>query len=226
MSSDANTFIGSSSLPAVPLSTVAIVANAAMQQQQQQQQQQQPAKAQPAQPTRLETLDEPVSATIMRDIRRVAIKLRHVFLPFGTVRELRNWDLWGPLILCLMLAATLSFTAPDNQAALIFSAVFVIVWCGAGVVALNAALLGGKISFLQSVCVLGYCIAPLNLASILCLTWTNHVYRILIVLVAFLWAARASAGFMAQLVSIERKLLAVYPVLLFYLTIGWMILLQ
>ncbi len=39
---------------------------------------------------------------------------------------------------------TLSIGAPEDQSALVFAAVFVIVWCGAGVVTLNAALLGGQ----------------------------------------------------------------------------------
>jgi hypothetical protein len=38
----------------------------------------------------LETLDEPVSDTILRDLRRVAIKLKHVLVPKDTVKELRD----------------------------------------------------------------------------------------------------------------------------------------
>ena len=38
----------------------------------------------------LETLDEPVSVTILRDLRRVAIKLKHVLIPGNTVKELRD----------------------------------------------------------------------------------------------------------------------------------------
>jgi len=43
-----------------------------------------------------------------RDLRNVGAKLRLVLLPTGspeqTLKELRNWDLWGPLLLCLLLA--------------------------------------------------------------------------------------------------------------------------
>lgn len=39
-------------------------------------------------------------------------------------------------------------------------------------------------------------------------------------------ACRASVGFMAQLLPEDRKALGVYPVLLFYLAIAWMILVQ
>jgi len=175
---------------------------------------------------RRETLDEPVWDTIKRDLTKVGVKLKHVLLPGDHIKELRNWDLWGPLLLCLLLATTLSFKAADDQAALMFAAVFVIVWMGAFFVTINAALLGAQISFLQSVCVLGYCIAPLNIASILCYFSSNHIYQFIVVSVSFVWAVRASVGFMAALMVPERKLLAVYPVLLFYVTIGWMILLQ
>ena len=103
---------------------------------------------------------------------------------------------------------------------------FVIVWVGAGVITLNAALLGGRMSFLQSVCVLGYCLAPLNVASILCHVWANKIFHFVVVLVAFGWSTRASVGFMAQLLQDNRRALGVYPVLLFYIAIAWMILVQ
>jgi hypothetical protein len=132
----------------------------------------------------------------------------------------------GPLILCLLLAISLSWSSSSKQSASIFAAVFVIVWIGAGVVTLNAALLGGRISFLQSVCVLGYCIAPLNIASLLCHIYHNTIFQFCSVSVAFIWSTKASVGFMSQLVPEQRKALAVYPVLLFYITISWMVLVQ
>lgn len=74
-------------------------------------------------------------------------------------------DLWGPLLVCLMLSSILSVTAPGDSASLVFAAVFVIVWVGAAAVTLNAQLLGGTISFFQSVCILGYCVFPLTLSA-------------------------------------------------------------
>jgi hypothetical protein len=175
----------------------------------------------------LETLDEPVMTTIMRDVRMVGIKLKHVLIPTATSnKELRNWDLWGPLFLCLLLASTLSMTAKEEQTALVFAAVFVIVWCGAAVVTLNAALLGGKISFLQSVCVLGYCLCPLNIASVVCRAWSSKIFHLVVVIICFLWSTRASVGFMGQLVPEDRRALGVFPILLFYITIAWMVLVQ
>lgn len=62
----------------------------------------------------------------------------------GTLRVLREWDLWGPLLLCLVLSIILSINAPSGQASLVFASVFVTVWAGAAVVTVNAKLLGGN----------------------------------------------------------------------------------
>ena len=85
-------------------------------------------------------------------------------------------DLWGPLLVCLLLSSVLSFTAPGDTASLVFAAVFVIVWCGAAAVTINAQLLGGSISFFQSICILGYCVFPLTIASIICLV-LSFIYK-------------------------------------------------
>ena len=140
-----------------------------------------------------------------------------------TIKELRNWDLWGPLLLCLTLSIVLSARATDGQSSLVFGAVFVVLWGGAAVVTVNAQLLGGKVSFFQSVCVLGYCVFPIVVASLLCLAWTNPIYRSIVTGIAFIWATRASVVFMSQLVNPERKMLAAYPTLLFYSVLSWMV---
>ena len=59
------------------------------------------------------TLNEPISTTFMRDLRRVGGKLRTVLLPMNpetdTLRELRDWDMWGPLLICLTLSMCVLF---------------------------------------------------------------------------------------------------------------------
>ena len=47
-----------------------------------------------------------------------------------------------------------------------FGMLFLIMWGGAFVVTINTKLLGGHISFFQCVCVLGYCVFPIVLASV------------------------------------------------------------
>ncbi|ETV75743.1 hypothetical protein H257_10117 [Aphanomyces astaci] len=181
------------------------------------------------------TLDEPVSETILRDVRLVGSKLKVVLMPKNTSDEtlhaLRDWDLWGPLLVCLTLSIMLSISAPTNQSAMVFTGVFVVVWAGAAVVTINAQLLGSTISFFQSICVLGYCVFPLVIATLFTTIFRvlslGHVtVRLVVVAVGFLWSTRASVVFMSQLVPPKRKALTVYPVLLFYLFIGWMILIS
>jgi len=176
----------------------------------------------------LQTLDEPVSETLKRDIRAIGIKLKYVLLPRISeeemIRELRNWDLGGPLMLCMFLSIILSLNAAD-QASFVFAMVFVIVWGGAAVVTLNAQLLGGDVSFFQSVCVLGYCIFPIVLASVLCL-WDNAIWRAIITTISFAWSTRASVVFMSQLVNPNRKGLAAFPVFLFYSVLCWLVFME
>jgi hypothetical protein len=57
---------------------------------------------------------------------------------------LRDWDLWGPLIFCLLLSVLLSFTARAEQRDAVFSGVFAMIWLGEAVVTLQIKLLGGN----------------------------------------------------------------------------------
>ncbi len=176
------------------------------------------------------TLDEPVSATILRDLRKIWVKIRHVLNPTGgqqeTLKELRNWDLWGPLLLCLQLSIMLSIASPPGQEDVLFASVFFIFWVGSGVVTLNAQLLGARISFFQSVCILGYCIFPLNIASVLCYFVSNWIFRTVVGAICYVWSTRASVVFMGSMVEEKRKILAVFPVFLFYIIITWMIVIE
>ncbi|ORE10620.1 Yip1-domain-containing protein [Rhizopus microsporus var. microsporus] len=175
-----------------------------------------------------DTLDEPVSVTIMRDVKKVANKSLQVLHPNGDRNVLRDWDLWGPLIFCLILAIVLSVEAPKEQAMPIFTGVFVIVWAGAAVVTVNAQLLGGAVSFFQSVCVIGYCLFPIVASAIIALFVKFIWIRLPIAIVSFAWSTYASVGFMSetQIHLQNRRALAVYPLFLFYFVITWLVLIS
>ena len=126
----------------------------------------------------------------------------------------------------MTVRSCLGIRAPENQSAVVFTGVFFIVWFGAAVVTLNAKLLGGTLSFFQSVCVLGYCIFPLVLASIVGLFVGSIIIRAVIVSVSFGWSTMASVGFLSDSGLGRRRLLAVYPVGLFYFVLGWMTLIS
>ena len=95
-----------------------------------------------------DTLTEPVCDTIMRDVNMIYTKLAYGKFPRKVIAEkaaaLRDWDLWGPLFLCLLLSFTLSTTAKTDDGSLVFEIIFVIVWAGAAIVANNGQLLGGN----------------------------------------------------------------------------------
>merc|ERR1712050_93723 len=132
----------------------------------------------------------------------------------------------GPLILCLCLGLIIALQAPSSdQASYAFADVFVIVWVGSAVVTVNALLLEGKVSFFQTVCVLGYCIFPLVIAAFCAMILKVEWLKVVLVAVGLAWAATASVGFVTELVPEDRKLLGLYPVWLFYVAIAWIILL-
>ena len=146
------------------------------------------------------------------------------------LKQLKDWDLWGPLVVCLALAVTLSFKAPTDQAALVFAAVFATVWVGGAAVTVNAQLLGGTVSFFQSLCVLGYSVFPLALAAMLIgvlkIAVRTWLWLDMIVIGAgCVWALRVSSVFISLYVKPERRALALYPVLIFFLFLSWLILL-
>nr|XP_020467200.1 protein YIPF6 [Monopterus albus] len=179
------------------------------------------------------TLDEPVKETILRDLRAVGKKFIHVLYPKRSSALLRDWDLWGPLLLCVTLALLLQGGAADNddQGGPQFAEVFVIIWFGSIIITLNSKLLGGTISFFQSLCVLGYCILPLTAAMAVCrivlLSGSGKVsfaVRLVVVTASFGWSTFASTAFLTGSQPPNRKALVVYPVFLFYFVIGWMIL--
>jgi hypothetical protein len=110
------------------------------------------------------------------------------------IQSLKDWDLWGPLVLCLALAVLLSLKAPTNQSSLVFAAVFCSVWAGGTVVTVNAQLLGGTISFFQSLCVMGYSMFPMVIAAfiigcfkLLIRTWM--LFDLIFITLGFVWSS-------------------------------------
>ncbi|KAJ3093194.1 hypothetical protein HK100_006751 [Physocladia obscura] len=74
-----------------------------------------PSSSSQSQTSNIDTLDEPVTETIVRFPNAQSVKKR------------------------------LSVTAPDSQVAQVFTSVFVIIWGGSAVVTVNTKLLGGKL---------------------------------------------------------------------------------
>lgn len=116
--------------------------------------------------------------------------------------------------------------AKTGQSGIVFGGVFIIVWIGSVIVTMNAQLLGGKISFFQSVCVLGYCIFPLVLCSLLFLVIKHWTLRMIFSLPACAWSILSSGAIVSTSVHRDRQLLSTYPVVLFYLFISYLVFVQ
>jgi hypothetical protein len=71
--------------------------------------------------------------------------------------------------------------------------------------------------------VLGYCVCPLVIAAVLGLVLNSAVWKVPVVCFAYVWCCRASVVFMSEMVLERRRLLAVFPVCLFYLVVAWMV---
>jgi len=86
-------------------------------------------------------------------------KLKVVVFPFlnpssDSKETLRQWDLWGPLLICILLSFILTVSDTDN-ADKKFSLIFCVMWLGSAVVTINAQLLKAHVTTFQLMCTLG-----------------------------------------------------------------------
>ena len=172
------------------------------------------------------TLDETILTTIMRDLKLILIKLKFVVIPYGSKEKksyhIKQWDLWGPLILNLILAGTLAFNSEEKSQMIIL--VFTIFWMGGIILFLNANFLGVKASVFQIFCLLGYCLFPLDVSAIFVSIFNiNGILRFIIVILMCVWSIYSSSDYLKNLTNPEQRYLVLYPCILFYLYISWFI---
>ena len=172
------------------------------------------------------TLDETILTTIMRDLKLILIKLKFVVIPYGSKEKksyhIKQWDLWGPLILNLILAGTLAFNSEEKSQMIIL--VFTIFWMGGIILFLNANFLGVKASAFQIFCLLGYCLFPLDVSAIFVSIFNiNGILRFIIVILMCAWSIYSSSDYLKNLTNPEQRYLVLYPCILFYLYISWFI---
>ena len=114
------------------------------------------------------TLDESILTTILRDLSLIYTKLKFVVMPYISKDKksyhIKQWDLWGPLLLNLILACTLAINSDDKGQMIIL--IFVVFWMGGVILFLNANFLGVNTSIFQIFCLLGYCLFPLDVCAI------------------------------------------------------------
>ncbi|KAI9892288.1 MAG: hypothetical protein M1814_001747 [Vezdaea aestivalis] len=144
-----------------------------------------------------------------------------VVLQGGMSEGLRDWDLWGPLVFCLLLSTLLSMTAKEDQTSAVFAGVFAIIWIGEAVVTFQIKLLGGNISFFQSICIIGYTLFPLVIAALLSAVRLPAIARIPVYLVLVAWSLAAGVSILGGSGVVKNRVgIAVYPLFVFYISLG------
>ena len=172
------------------------------------------------------TLNESIITTINRDLLLIYTKIKYVVNPFipreQKDTQIRQWDLWGPLVLNMTLAFTLSFNTKEKSQ--MTTLIFVIFWLGGVILFLNANFLGVKTSIFQMLCLLGYCLFPLNLAAIIVTLFNfNDILRLIIVILNLFWSIYSSSDYLKIMINQDQRYLVLYPFILFYLYISWFI---
>ncbi|KAL8149491.1 protein YIP4b-like [Apium graveolens] len=172
------------------------------------------------------TLTEPVWDTVKRDLSRIVSNLKLVVFPNPNRddpgKALRDWDLWGPFFFIVFLGLTLSWSASVKKSE-VFAVAFALLAAGAVILTLNVLLLGGHIIFFQSLSLLGYCLFPLDIGALICMLNDNVIMKLVVVGVTMAWSSWAAYPFMSTAVNPRRKALALYPVLLMYVSVGFLV---
>ena len=172
------------------------------------------------------TLNESIRTTINRDLTLIFTKIKYVVNPLIPRDQknfhIRQWDLWGPLLLNMALAFTLSFATKEKSQ--ITTLIFVIFWLGGVILYLNANFLGVKASIFQILCLLGYCLFPLNLSAIIVTIFNlNDILKLILVMSTLCWSVYSSSDYLRVISNQEQRYLVLYPCILFYLYISWFI---
>lgn len=115
----------------------------------------------------------------------------------------------------------------------VFPLIICMVFIVGFIVALNIVLLGGKLSILGTICLLGYCCAPLVISSLIVWIFTMcNMPRFLCTLLSCIfsglgaaWGIYGVSGFFKDIIEKGRVFLGVYPVFFFFITMAMIILL-
>ena len=106
----------------------------------------------------------------------------------------------------------------DSGDALTAAIVSTIVF-GSGVVTLNAKLIGLKHSIFFYLSVMGYCLAPFLVAALISLLLSSFITRFGVMLASLAclgWSLRASSVFFSLTLDPRKRMMALYPLTLFY----------
>jgi hypothetical protein len=175
-----------------------------------------------------QTLDEPIITTIRRDLSSMGQKLMYALMPNSSKNLLMtDWDWWAHLVFSTYIGIMLQDSGTGNQ----FTQVFLLAWIGTGIITYNFAFSTANISAFQCVSVLGYCLGPLAIVVTLfrliqLLQISNSIIFIYLILSAgaAAWASLASTKILGSTIQMEKKIMLLGPIMIFYTCIAILIL--
>ena len=174
--------------------------------------------------TEADLLNETVWESLRRDLLEIKNKILLVLNPRSKDENtLRDWDLWGPMLFCLFLAVVLAITAAEGQTSIIFTGIFSIVSFGGILVTVNFILLGGTIGFFPSLCALGYCLVPLCFTALINAILPFVIIKLIACAGGTYWSSICVMKFFSNQIAENRKLLGLYPCILMYVILAWII---
>ena len=156
------------------------------------------------------------------EFMRIIYKLFYAIIPrFSANKEinLKQWDLFGPLFFTIFLSYFLNVSKDTEQMSKTFIIVFCLMWLGGSIVTINTILLGSHITLFQSLSILGYCIFPILLASMINYFFKSYFkfgIKVAIAFIAYIWCCFSSVSFMSDVLGQEKKGLGLFPIFLFY----------
>lgn len=148
------------------------------------------------------------------------------------MNRLKSWDLWGPFFMVLIFGIFINSKPWKYLDPFQFLLLFAVAFGGAVVVTFNTRALGGRITFFESVAILGYCIFPLFIMGgiiklLQVINFAHLLIKLALVIIGIVWGSTcnfitdlAAKAFIAANVEARRRLVAVYPIFLFYCYIG------
>ena len=173
------------------------------------------------------TLTEPVVETIKRDLYEIKSRL-DILLNLKIKNkeilqsQIKNYELWGPFLFIFLFVITTTLHLSKNIEET-FSLILLIIIFGNFVLIINSKLLKTNISFLQGFSILGYCLFPLNLVSFfICIFHFLPTFlKFCLMLVGVAWSFICSYRLVEIISDKDKVFLVCFPLLIFYLSLGW-----
>ncbi|XP_004343493.1 Yip1 domain-containing protein [Capsaspora owczarzaki ATCC 30864] len=162
--------------------------------------------------------DRPLLEELDIDIKDIFYKIRCVLLPFpflgfqrSVVRD--NPDFWGPLFVVLIYALVSLYGQFK-----VVSWILTIWSVGSLLIFVLARVLGGDVSYSQTIGVIGYSLIPLIVTGAVLPAFRRFPeLSILFKILGVLWAAYSAGSLLVSDEMQSKKTLLLYPVLLLYI---------